>query len=362
MSSLGQTVPVNGDHHRNGESEPFMVRALGLDLDGTMMASYMTLKAILMLKASMGSEHADEYLRRLQESSFQELLHVPPKALTVFQQFTEEKRLTIPRSVLGAVQQAQQLAFEPYEGLIQVLKLAKEAGVPVFVYTNSPDYYAVTRLIKAGIDPTELGITAMWTRADEKIPPLSWYNGNTGIPEHRSTEIERNWAKVIVPYNFKKPDDTPFRDMARVCGVDPHEVLYVGEGTNDLRSVFMDQKNPAARFALQEQGAKDICSEQQAINEQLRRGTERLGYEAVQQHLQETGLESKVLRLQRGFVDLLEMIEHGKITLVPPPHAPCVAEKQLYRSPEAPRPRNGTTYGLNGFRATQFIPRFVPGT
>lgn len=337
------------------------VKVIGLDLDGTMMPSYKTLKAIdhahesLMKNSGLSSEEANKFISEyLHVYSFQTLLHRPGRTLEALNKFAKDKNIEVPPDVFKAVAALHKQAFTAYQGLKEVLQLAKREGVPVFIYTNSPDFFAVKRLVAAGIDPEEHGVVALWAKKDKEHEPLSWLND-------RSTAAEKKWSETIIPYSYQKPNDTPLREMAALAGVKPQEILFIGEGSKDVQSAFCDPNNPAAAFCLQVQGARDICRIQQDTNERLRPGAEPLGLQAVEKSIKDLGVDNKsILRLERGFPELYELIVSGKLNLSAPAHTPYVSNRVLtVDKPNGPANKlNPSTQSCTG---SGYLPVLIPG-
>ena len=332
--SLGPTAgevfrTVSGVSNQN--KIPPTIKAVVYDLDGTMMASYKTLEAIAHAKSSLVTEcgmniqTADRFITGLiQEYTFQKLLHRPEKTVDFLRRYTKDNNVTLPDGVFREIVALHRQAFTAYDRLKEVLLIAKEAGVPNFIYTNSPDYFAVKRLASAGIDPVEHGVIALWSKIENAHEPLSWLNP-------QSCDTERRWAESTIPYSFKKPSDLPLQQIMHLADVNSENILFVGEGTKDLGSAY--PKGPHQRsaiFCFQEKGARDICPIQRKTNEVMRPGAEPLGLEAFETYIREHRINpDEIIRLRQGFPDLEQMFRSNEISLVAPPQIPHVVNRTL---------------------------------
>ncbi len=114
--------------------------------------------------------------------------------------------------------------LRPYPGVVEALAELKAMGVPVAALTDAPRNPAERRALKMKLDPL---LTALYTLPAFPFP-------ETGVaPEIRRRAQEAPVAlqcKVVeLPRDFEKPDP---RGLLRVCsdlGVDPREVLVVGD-------------------------------------------------------------------------------------------------------------------------------------
>lgn len=325
---------------KRGWRYPQKIKAIMLDLDGTLMASYRMLEAIHKLQEKLVQigftrKDAEDFLQQYMSAyPFQDILHRPQKTLEAMEKFFEEhgvKNVEDRKAIIEIIRPVQDEAFKLYDGVLHTLQAAKKAGVPVCIYTNSPDFFVAKRLLEARInDGAATGIdaslfTAIWTRRHETYEPLSWA-GDGASPQ--ALEI----ADRMISYTGKKGEghDAPLKELMQATGItDPREILFVGEGTSDLKVVYRDQKNPGAIFAFQEQGARDISDKQQKVNGKLRPGAEDLGINAVNRLIRKLGIGGDIIRLKNGFSDLNRLIRQGKINLMPPDIMPRVINNQL---------------------------------
>jgi hypothetical protein len=123
------------------------------------------------------------------------------------------------------------------------------------------------------------------------------------------------------------------REMAMLGDVGPNEILFIGEGINDLEVVYRDWSNPRAIFCFQERGAADICVKTAALNARLRPGNIPLGAGAVNSMIERRGIERDIIRLGNGFIDLLDLIDRGQISFVAPRRVPVVRNGRLELGP-----------------------------
>jgi FMN phosphatase YigB (HAD superfamily) len=114
--------------------------------------------------------------------------------------------------------------LRPYPGVVATLTELKALGVPVVALTDAPRNPAERRALKMKIDPL---LTALYTLPAFPFP-------ETGVaPEIRKRAIESPVTLacpvVELPRDHEKPDP---RGLLKVCadlGVEPREVLYVGD-------------------------------------------------------------------------------------------------------------------------------------
>ena len=79
-------------------------------------------------------------------------------------------------------------------------------------------------------------------------------------------------SPALIPCDYRKPDDTPLRELAATNGARPNEFLLIGDAVNDLEVVDRDKVRPRAIFCLQAKGSAEISDELSAFNARLRPG------------------------------------------------------------------------------------------
>jgi len=309
---------------------PLTIKAMILDLDGSMMPSYKTLEAIheltdyLTRKHKFAPDDAEKFIDNyLREITFQSLLHEPEATRAA------AKLLGIPldHQIRRTMHIIQEESFRLYDGVHEVLALAKKAGVFVGIYTNSPDFFAVKRLCRALVDIETAGIHALWTKQHDTHESLSWLTD-------KSTSMERKYGPIVITYTYQKPNNSPIKEIMQLGDIRANEVLVVGEGSKDLKSVYMQPGNPLGVFCFQELGARDICPKQSGVNERMRPGGEPLGFAAVNNDIKMLNVESDIIRLPEGFSSLAKLIKapneaNRKIHLSTPAIVPYVRDNCL---------------------------------
>jgi hypothetical protein len=202
---------------------------------------------------------------------------------------------------------------------MECLNNVNASGAFFGIYTASPGRYAIGRIDASGIQANQ--INALWARqrADAGLGFLG---------ESTATQNSRELGNLYIPCAFKKPNAMPMEQLAEY-GIKSEEILYIGEGKNDLLSVYLNPAKPSAVFAFQEQGARDICEKQKEVNELIRPGSEELGADPVNKKIRELGIEREVIRLTRGFETLNEFVNQGKIVFAAPDIMPIVHRHSL---------------------------------
>ena len=325
---------------------PLDIRAIVFDLDGTLTASYKMLEAVKHLyehfkELGGNEEFADRFLQEYlmtdsqsqRRRNFQNVLHSERNTHKAYNDFIRaHPDLLRDTFVLDAAKAMQAESFKLYEGVKEFLETAHAAGVPVFIYTNSMEFFAVRRMYKACINPDH--IAAIWARPHDQHLPLAWMERND------VGDDLKKFADKLIVYTYKKPDATPFIEIAKIAGITAQNILMVGEGVSDLRSVFHDGErenvnNPSATLATQDQGAADICVDTQAVNQKLRPGAEELGIDALNKRIERMGVVDRIIRLIDGIPSLVKIVKDCLISLSPPPVIPIVVNGAL-AAPEIP--------------------------
>jgi phosphoglycolate phosphatase-like HAD superfamily hydrolase len=302
---------------------PLRIKAILLDLDGTIMPSYKTLGAIHYIDEQLAARRgsASSFITHcLMRHDFHTLLHKPRSVRRAAVGFASDHDIGISASVLRAMIGLQEQSFCLYDGFRELVDQAKKSGAFVGIYTNSSCECAIHRMHGSLLLPE--AVHAIWAR-----------RAGSQLMDPATDQLFCDYSRVLLPYTYRKPDDTPLRELAALCDAGPNEILFIGEGLNDLEVVYRDRSNPRAIFCFQEQGAADICDKTAALNTRLRPDHIPLGAVAVNGLIERHGLETDIIRLTDGFIDLLDMLERGWISFVTPSRMPVVRGGRLEPEP-----------------------------
>ena len=304
------------------------IKAIVLDLDGTIMPTYRMLIAAQFMDAHLARQSPRDpgFIRHfLVRHGFQSLLHRAALARGTALEYARERGLEVAPSALQFMSRLQEESYCLYDGVRELIDQARDNGAFVGIYTNTPFDCALHRLIRARFDLRS--IDALWATT----------------PADRRSASCGDHADLIIPCHSGKPDDTPLRDLQTHASIGPDEILFVGESLCDLEAVHRDKTNPAAIFCFQEQGARDICARTTGINARLRPRHASLGADAVNSRVEGYGIGGDIIRLRNGFGDLLQMIDEGRICLDAPARTPVVRQNRLAAGRMDIRQRAGQT-------------------
>jgi phosphoglycolate phosphatase-like HAD superfamily hydrolase len=303
---------------------PLTIKGILLDLDGTIMPSYKTLGAIQYIDEQLAITCRKTFSfidHCLTQHDFRALLHQPPSARRAAIDYATKNNINISPAVLRTMSGLQEQSFCLYDGFRDLLNQARSKGAFVGIYTSTSCECAIHRMHSSLLLPSS--IHAVWARNDEQ----------DSISSTDTHVLFRDYAKILIPYTYCKPDDAPLRELAALSGAGPNEILFIGEGLNDLEVVYRDRTDPSAIFCFQERGAADICAKTSALNARLRPGHIPLGAGAVNCKIDEYGIERDIIRLDNGFIDLLDLIDHDQIRLAAPDCVPIARENRLTHAP-----------------------------
>lgn len=312
------------------QSGPTRFQAVILDLDGTLTPSYTWLLTISDICDIIERRHgkqlatlfATDYLGGKRQVNgnllnFQEVLHAPAATRSALKQLAADYHLPNfeeDAEIQILLERGKRMSFQLYAAAEELLKAAKNQGAFTGIYTNSWSHLAIRRQDKSGILAHLLD--AVWARQSDRDVSL--------INDNRA-----DMAGKLIPYNYKKPDDTPLKEL-HTLGISPEQILYIGEGKSDLATVYRNSRQPGAVFAFQEQGAREICARQISMNELIRPGSEPLGIHAVEAHMQRLGIsEQAIIRMQDGFHTLLDLMKAGALQFTAPQIKPCVRKNKI---------------------------------
>jgi len=316
LASLDQTV---SRARAPDLSAPLNVKAIVLDMDGTLMPTYQWLRTIGRLGRKIGeiARQTDDFFEYLTyEYPFQGLLHEPSLFWRAAHRYTPSEKHQDLGTLHGHARGEQAASFVFYRGVATFLKLAKSQGAFVAIYTNTPATYALKRLHRAGLDPAL--VDAVWARDDR----------TASVDETPSPIVSPLIAKLI-SYEFRKPSPIPLLLISELSGCQPDEIAFIGDSQTDFQVVFPRHLDALGLFFLQEKGARDICDETCAVNNRLRKARDGLGIAPVSQQIAERGAGDMVFRLADGFEDVLAMTRRGDLRFTAPDRHPVVRDGQL---------------------------------
>jgi phosphoglycolate phosphatase-like HAD superfamily hydrolase len=294
---------------------PLTVKAILLDLDGTLMPTYQSLAALRYVEDQLELQGEMSFVEHYgDQQEFETLLHDPAAARRAAIDGARERGVAVNASTLRGMRRLQEQSFRLYEGLRDLLNHARRAGVFVGIYTNTSCERTIRRL-QDSLLPPEI-FSAIWAK-DNNARRL----------------LRRDYTDVLVPYDYCKPDDRPLRDIASISGARTDEILLIGDGVNDFDVVYRDKARPQAIFCLQEKGAADISDELAAFNARLRPGHVPLGIRAINNRIDRYGIDREIIRLSNGFIDLLELINTRRVALRAPDRLPIVRNNRLSAQP-----------------------------
>ena len=300
-------------------SFPLTIKAIVLDLDGTIMPTYKTLDAIHHINDHVTVSNRPSFVDYcIQRYDFHLLLH---NAATVRRAAIEYASihgvLLSPAAICGMLA-LQKQSFSVYEGLKAFLDRARKAGTFIAIYTNTSCRCAVSRM-SFTIGPRS--VDAIWAKHDQ----------NESIGPSDYSMLLRQYSDLVVPYTYSKPNDIPLRELAALTDAAPHEILLIGDGVNDLEVVYGDVSSPRAIFCFQTQGAADISKDALMFSARLRPGRTPLGVDPVNRGVELYNVEHDIIRLENGFVDLLNLIEEDQVQLAAPNYTPTVQANLLMK-------------------------------
>jgi len=176
------------------------------------------IRVVQSLKAVYAKYESNEYPFALQESSlFQE-----------FPEFGSYDKLVIEPARM-AFSEARKKYMRPYKTVVDTLKVLKERKLPVVALTDAPRNPAEYRVKKMGLD---LHLTALYTLPGFQFPASP--EGEKLVAPDILQKEERGEYRAACPViELKKEHEKPATDgllqICRTYGVDPTEVLVIGD-------------------------------------------------------------------------------------------------------------------------------------
>lgn len=176
------------------------------------------IKVVQSLKAVYTKHESNEYPYALQESSlFQE-----------FPEFGSFDKLVIDPA-RAAFSEARRKYLRPYKGVVETLIALKERGVLVVALTDAPRNPAEQRVKRLGFDAL---LTALYT-----MPGFQFPAGPDGealvAPDILQKEVKGAYRAacptIELPRDFEKPNPAGLERILTTYGVEPEEVLVIGD-------------------------------------------------------------------------------------------------------------------------------------
>ena len=310
-------------------SNPLRIKYILTDLDGTMTNTYAVFSAVKALATHLSKSMAKDKKVILSElalyvkkhSSIESLLHQPEETLVkIALKYAQDNNYKFP-CVAGteaghilhipAIKTEMDKTFSLFPGVKEFLAAAKKAGTYCDVFTNTAPENTVRRLIKAGVPADHIG--NIWTRTQCEQELKSVYTWHIG-------EKERPYVEKIHPYKDPKPNQLPLHSVQRQHGLSPKEILFIGEGIQDMATALVEPKtlnftsDLHVRFAFQLHGAS-ITGTSAAFNDMLRKGHPFLGLTRFRMQYPHVDKHPGIVVLRKGFKTLLEMHREGSLVL-----------------------------------------------
>jgi phosphoglycolate phosphatase-like HAD superfamily hydrolase len=292
-------------------SLPLTIKAIVLDLDGTIMPTYKTLDAIHHINdhvtVSDGPSFIDYCIQRYE---FHPLLHNASTVRRAAIEYAGTHSVCLSPAAVRGMIALQEQSCSVYEGLKALLDRARMARTFLAIYTNTSCHCAISRM-SYRLAPRS--VDAIWAKHDQK--------GSISPSAYRMLLSE--YLDLVIPYTYSKPNDRPLRELAALTDAAPHEILLIGDGINDLEVVYGELSSPRAIFCFQMRGAADISQNASMFSARWP-GRTPLGVDAVNRRIELYNIEHDIIRLENGFVDLLDLIEEGQVRLAAPNCIPTV--------------------------------------
>ncbi len=325
-------------------ADPWVIRYILADLDGTRMSSYSAFRAFESLvawfhdhlppaRAGGRAEVTRELVTMVREEvGVETLLHKPEDSLrrvaTTYVARNApalQQQLAHPwflASIPGLLEACEE-SFRLFPGAEDFLLRARDARTAFGIFTATAPEYAVDRMIRAGENP-EL-IQEIWSRSiseQELAGHFDWPN---------ATAAQRAFINLLRAYKDSKPHPGPLRAVHEQYELEPQSILMIGEGCADLGCVLEhpDRLTPHSRlyayFAFQRQGAA-LTERFAEVNTELREGHP-VGLSCFHNLYPDAERHPGIIVLEDGFQTLLDMAANGLIVLKPTP--PPLRESDL---------------------------------
>jgi FMN phosphatase YigB (HAD superfamily) len=199
----------------------YIVPAVEAMVDAVVRATgFPRIKVVQALKAVYAKYESNEYPFALQESE-------------IFAQFPEfgsfDKLIIEPAR--AAFSYARKKYLVPYKGVPETLAKLKERKIIVVALTDAPRNPAQARVKALGFDEI---LTALYTMPGFVFPKDTEGNPMVGqriIEKHASGHYEARCPAIELPREWEKPDTRGLKQILNTYGLQPNEVLVVGDST-----------------------------------------------------------------------------------------------------------------------------------
>lgn len=176
------------------------------------------IKVVQSLKAVYTKYESNEYPFALQESSL----------YAEFPEFGSFDKLVIEPARM-AFAEARRKYLKPYKTVVETLTTLKERRIPVVALTDAPKNPAEQRIKRMGLDAL---LTAVYT-----MPGFQFPAGPDGealvAPDILQKEVKGEYRAacpvIELPREFEKPHVGGLKKILQTYGVQPAEVLVVGD-------------------------------------------------------------------------------------------------------------------------------------
>ncbi len=197
----------------------YIVPAVESMVDAVQLATgFPRIKVVQSLKAVYGKYESNEYPFALQESSI----------FTEFPEFGSFDKLVIEPARM-AFSEARRKYLRPYKGVAETLAALKEERIVVVALTDAPRNPAEQRVKRMGLD--------QWLAALYTMPGFSFPAGPDGsalvapdiLQKQEKGEYRAACPAIELPRDWEKPNPAGLKKILTTYGLQPSEVLVVGD-------------------------------------------------------------------------------------------------------------------------------------
>ena len=197
----------------------YIVPAVEAMVDAVQLATgFPRIKVVQSLKAVYGKYESNEYPFALQESSL----------FAEFPEFGSFDKLIIEPARM-AFSEARRKYLKPYKGVAETLCALKEERVLVVALTDAPRNPAEQRVKRMGLD--------QWLVALYTMPGFTFPAGPDGtalvapdiLQKQEKGEYRAACPAIELPREWEKPNPAGLKKILTTYGLQPSEVLVVGD-------------------------------------------------------------------------------------------------------------------------------------
>jgi len=196
----------------------YIVPAVEAMVDAVVHATgFPRIRVVQALKAVYAKYESNEYPFALQESA-------------IFHEFGSFDKLII-EPARAAFSHARKKYLVPYKGVPETLAKLKERKIIVVALTDAPRNPAQARVKALGFDDI---LTALYTMPGFVFPKDNEGNAMVGqriIEKHASGHYETKCPAIELPREWEKPDTRGLKQILNSYGLQPNEVLVIGDST-----------------------------------------------------------------------------------------------------------------------------------